>query len=385
MSDKLASESAAVRYLSIHYEGYFMGRIATDPDPTNEPLGRSGYTVAFQDEDALDQTVRLRSWRNSHNLRAPADQMDGKRFPEVRVTGVTLDSVPVESALVNAPVNLLGKPGLAGPVLESRNNLVGSDDTFAFVVNPFVLRVGEGDQTLIATAAVNPANREEKIWEVTDPAIYKERFPVATSAGGDEVNNATGVYDYYEYFRARREWLQTQIDGAVHEERLLGFVDTEPGTQTLGTDELSAALRGTETLGYRQRSPEVLAAIRAEGAKDASCSGAGSAVNQLGVDLKEARAKTQLHGQQCRTRLFQLESWGDRVISKMGAQVNWDHFASGDQKKSTLRLLEAGGRRWEFDFARRWRCQYWFGGWDGDLLLGFHRGQLSVPVLPVKT
>ena len=34
-------------YLYLHFEGYFQCRLATDPDPTREPRGVSGYTYAL--------------------------------------------------------------------------------------------------------------------------------------------------------------------------------------------------------------------------------------------------------------------------------------------------------------------------------------------------
>ena len=47
--------------LDINFEGYFMCRLATDPDPTNEERGMSGYTMAFANEDPLDQVIRLQA------------------------------------------------------------------------------------------------------------------------------------------------------------------------------------------------------------------------------------------------------------------------------------------------------------------------------------
>lgn len=46
------------KLLQIQFQGYFMCRIATDPDPTNEQRGVSGYTLALVQEDVLDQVIR---------------------------------------------------------------------------------------------------------------------------------------------------------------------------------------------------------------------------------------------------------------------------------------------------------------------------------------
>ena len=49
------------RLLTIGFEGYFMCRLATDPDPTNETRGMSGYTMALSTEQALDYVIRLQA------------------------------------------------------------------------------------------------------------------------------------------------------------------------------------------------------------------------------------------------------------------------------------------------------------------------------------
>ena len=62
-----------VKYLT-GFEGYFMCRLATDPDPNNEPRGRSGYTMALTTEDPLDQVIRLQPDDYvRRNLRRPAE------------------------------------------------------------------------------------------------------------------------------------------------------------------------------------------------------------------------------------------------------------------------------------------------------------------------
>jgi hypothetical protein len=47
------------RFLQLDFEGYFMNRLATDPDPTDDPYGTSGYTMAVGGEPILDQKIRL--------------------------------------------------------------------------------------------------------------------------------------------------------------------------------------------------------------------------------------------------------------------------------------------------------------------------------------
>ena len=45
--------------LTIHFEGYWQCRQATDPDPSRDKRGASGYTFAIGNENDLDEIIRL--------------------------------------------------------------------------------------------------------------------------------------------------------------------------------------------------------------------------------------------------------------------------------------------------------------------------------------
>lgn len=79
-----------------------------------------------------------------------------------------------------------------------------------------------------------------------------------------------------------------------------------------------------------------------------------------------------------RSRIYQLEHWGDRVISKIQTRLAWKHDINGPQQAEG----DLGGY---VDTSIPWQIKYWFGGWDGDLLLGYMRGTLSVPFKIVAT
>ena len=65
----------APHVLQVHFEGYFLCRLTTDPDPTDEPRGVSGYTMALVHEAPLDQVIRTQIEDKKflkENLREPA-------------------------------------------------------------------------------------------------------------------------------------------------------------------------------------------------------------------------------------------------------------------------------------------------------------------------
>lgn len=301
--------------LDINFDGYFMCRLATDPDPTNEERGMSGYTMALANEDPLDQVIRLQAspeWLK-RNARPPLLNMDisvGVSVKSALFNGVSYEGA---SNVIGAKVYLDGVDfPLPGPTFESRNSTVGSDDTFAFVVNPFNLRI-EQESTgvkLTATDYVDPNNPALALWQVNDPAIYSRRLPNCATIGDTEVEEALNVFDAYGYFRDRRRYLDKLIR------------DT-------------SAMRDNTT-------------------------------------SKPERDQLDAQIQSYKSRIYQLEFWGDRVINKIQTKVSWAYDINGPQQVEG----DLGGK---VDTTQPWKMSYWFGGWDGDLLLGYMRGTLGVP------
>jgi hypothetical protein len=312
------------RLLMIDFDGYFMCRLATDPDPTNEHRGLSGYTMALSTEDNLDYVIRLQASEEflKKNLRAPADDM--RLRIGVTVKSVSYDDQPwSDHPLLGASVRLKGRDEPApGPTFESRNNTTGSDDNFGFVIDPFRLFIESVDGLIRIEAEdhVDPVNKAKPIWEILDPAIYGRRLPKSTAANSLEVAEAINVFDTYGYFRDRRRYLKHQIDLREH---------------------------------------ELKRAIPAAGVTETE-------------EEETRREAIELEIQQFHSRLYQLEFWGDRVISKIGAQVKWAFDINGRQ-------CVTGDLRGTADTDQPWHVKFWFGGWDGDLLTGFFRGSLHIP------
>lgn len=295
---------AVLPTLDIGFQGYFTSRIATDPDPTNEDRGMSGYTMALPNEDRLDQVIRLQAdadyW--SRNMRKPLDEMPytiGVQVASVQIAG--RDFAPA-APLLGSLVYLDGRDNpLAGAVFESRNNTTGSDDTMAFVIDPFKLRIDGPAATITATDYLDPSDPARPLWAISDPNLYGRRLTRCVSANDQEVSEAIGVFDAYGYFRDRRRFLEQQI--------------------AAGGDAATI-----ETY---------------------------------------------------RSRLFQLETWGDRVISKINLRCDWQFDINGPQNVVARQPLGI-----QLVTTQPWRVSFWFGGWDGDLLVGYMRGLLRVPYVP---
>ena len=100
--------------LTIGFSGWFQCRLATDPDPYDEPRGVSGYVHAYAGEPDLDRIVHLQK---------PAFVRRLSPDIGVRVNAAAVDGVPIPgAALLGAEVELLGSPKFEG-----RNGVVAED------------------------------------------------------------------------------------------------------------------------------------------------------------------------------------------------------------------------------------------------------------------
>ncbi|HEX4964527.1 MAG TPA: hypothetical protein VF173_27170 [Thermoanaerobaculia bacterium] len=315
------------KLLEIQFQGYFMCRIATDPDPTNEQRGVSGYTLALVGEDPLDQVIRTQIDDPeflARNLRPPAREM-GIRVG-VDVNGVLFDGQPyfgpARDALVGARLYLEGtNPPFPGPTYDSRNNIVGSDDNMAFVVNPFQLALRKGpagDESLLIKAEdyLNPAKPEQKIWEIEDPETYARRLPINFSSSSVPAQSAIRAFDGAVYFQDRVKYLRKRIEDLERQ---------------------------------RAETPDP----------------------KVAADLE-----TRI--QELYTRIWQIDFWASRIETKLAFQLTYSFNVNGPQTV----IDRTGSLQGEIDSGQPWPVTFWFGSWDGDLLIGWMEGSLSVPFRP---
>jgi hypothetical protein len=295
--------------LEVHFEGYFLCRLTTDPDPTDEPRGVSGYTLALADENNLDNWIQLNPSADylQRNFREPGRSLaeQGKINLGVTVTTTTPgpDAFPEARALIGLPVNLLSDPIAGAPNFAGRNDIVGSDDTISFAIDPFILDISNPDGSVKINRQDLLPNGNAPIWQLP-PDAYQDRVGHLdnsqdnNSPGPLAVLEAIGVYDFYGYFRDRSRWLEAQI------------------ARTQDPDEI----------------------------------------------------------QKYKTRLNAIDFFGDRIRSRLGLKCNWS-FKIGGGSVGTVVGLDG------IDTTTPWPVTFWMGGFDGDLMIGYMRGTLSLPML----
>lgn len=179
--------------IELRFSGWFLCRLATDPDPYDEPRGVSGYVHAYVGEPDLD---RLIFFQNPPFTRPLGPQV-GVAADEVRVNGDLVADHP----LVGARVNLLN-----GPKFEGRNGVIADDGLEP--VYPFVLEVTKGRFSLVR--AINPQ----------DPGYpYPELYAAGVEDASEDVREATGITDLMALWSERANTLRENLKKLGEPER----------------------------------------------------------------------------------------------------------------------------------------------------------------------
>ena len=200
--------------IELRFSGWFQCRLATDPDPYDEPRGVSGYVHAYVGEPDLDRIV---SFQPPAFVRPLGPQLG------VMVDRVHRDGLPVgDHPLLGARVDLLGSPKFEG-----RNGVV-ADDGFE-PVYPFELEIAKEEFRLVRSIAP------------TDPEYpYPEYFAGGVEGAPDEIREATGIPSLVPVWQQRRDSLQASVVSLPEPQQTgtrerLGFLDSQLSAPGGGT------------------------------------------------------------------------------------------------------------------------------------------------------
>jgi hypothetical protein len=192
--------------LVLQFEGWAQIRQPTDPDPSDEPRGASGYTFAFGDEPDLDGIVRFQAAAGT--VRSHGWPINVAVSRATHVVGTTATDLP---ALVGATLDLLDSPRL-----ENRNWTLTPAGYEPIV--PFHLLIDA--PTLPLTIRRDAQFTDEKGAPITEP-IWKIPVSVLESQGANgfefepaTVGEATGIWDSLAVAVERRAALQVDLDAA---------------------------------------------------------------------------------------------------------------------------------------------------------------------------
>lgn len=179
--------------IELRFRGWFQCRLATDPDPYDEPRGVSGYVLAYAGEPDLDRVLSFQQPRFS---RTPGRQV-GVFVDAVVDSGVVIEDHP----LIGATVDLLGHPKFEG-----RNGVI-ADDGFE-PIYPF--RMAIENDGFHAVRAVVPS----------DPSFpYGDLFAGGVEIGVNEVPDATGENGLATTWTSRLTALEQELASAPEPQR----------------------------------------------------------------------------------------------------------------------------------------------------------------------
>ena len=178
--------------IDLVFQGWFQCRLATDPDPYDEPRGVSGYVHAYAGEPDLDRVLRLQA---PPFVRAHGPPV-GVRVHRVWRDGQEEDEHPLEGASVEL---------VEEPKFEGRNGVI-ADDGFE-PIWPFALRVVQGRFTL--ARRVVPADPDHP---------FEGLLAGGVEAAPAEIREATGIGDLAAVWADRVSRLQQDAETAAEPE-----------------------------------------------------------------------------------------------------------------------------------------------------------------------
>jgi len=183
--------------LIISFAGWCMLRLATDPDPSDEPRGVSGYTFAFAGEPDLARIIRFRP--------DPAVPVRSGSPPlGVTVTLATRSDTGASiDALLGATVELAG-----APVLENRQwtlTLPGFEP-----IVPFRPRIVAPELQIARDAPLNPAHPTQPVWQAPQ-SVLAAQGAAGLAYEPQTIGHATGMWDSLAVVTGRRAMLKQEL------------------------------------------------------------------------------------------------------------------------------------------------------------------------------
>ena len=180
--------------LYLSFEGYFQMRMATDPDPSDEPRGVSGYTFALAGEPDFDFLLHLQPDEEGVVERRFGVSKDAAG-PRVGVTvrrAAWFDEVML--VYKEAPEYLDARVSFVKAQLVERNGIIIRNDFFA--IDPLRVQVRKKRGTLVLDREdfLDPNNPSLPIAQATSDMLLR-RQPQGFASNCVEVAKATGLPD----------------------------------------------------------------------------------------------------------------------------------------------------------------------------------------------
>jgi len=192
--------------VTLRFEGFVQVRLATDPDPCDEPRGVSGWTHAVAGEPDLDRVLVLQD-DSSRRVRRSHGPKVGVAVTKVAVDGADQAGHP----LIGSRVSLLDEPRFEG-----RNWIIETDGREP--IDPIHLQISRAGFRLRGKDVIEDEAGTRVAFYRATPAQLKRRIP--TAEGGPpaaaELFAALGIPDAdpSAWRRRRRTALEADLADA---------------------------------------------------------------------------------------------------------------------------------------------------------------------------
>lgn len=343
--------------LELLFEGYWQCRLATDPDPSDEQRGVSGFTYSIAGETLLEPSIwtQAKDIEAAYGKKAPeyidtsdeSSQLNIKNIREASTDyanynekgiGIYIKEVrqngTIQKALTErlkgALVRFEGNPNIPdykwrGPIFEGRNQIVSDGDPDRFTLTPFVFSIADQNTDALLLRRFDPLSMEQPyahLHELFPNDVLLRRLPIQRFAMSIELLAEIGVKpdQLPNYFVNRAQWLAAKV------------------TEAEAADKFALAE------AYRAR----LYAI------DFFTQATGPTVSE------------------------------NRLLSRISLRQLYHHTIRGTEAMQPTPFTDnTAFAPYQIDNSKEWNILYYLGAYDGDLMSGWCTGKLELPLLNV--
>ena len=184
----------------IKFSGWFQCRLATAPDPTDEPRGVSGYAHALPNEPDFDRIIRLQP---EDTIQRSHCQSIGVKVTNIWINGNRKDNHPLLAALVDF---------LDYPKFEGRNDILTKEGEEAIV--PINIQIKK-DCFLIQRKFDDNMNFPPS--NLDDVEKFNNMKATGVHLHPGIIQERTGIFDLYLVWQDRKSQLEADLQTATNE------------------------------------------------------------------------------------------------------------------------------------------------------------------------
>lgn len=207
----MKSNNTLTRNIILHFSGWAQGRIPTDPDPSFEPRGVSGYTFALPGEPDLDRVIYFQEKKGvvhrSHCPQVGVFVTGGMDFT-TRGSGGNVEFVSKKPVTKNHPL-FNASVDLPDNCIFSSENSTIIYNGFG-VMNPFILSIEGKGMSFRRRFYANPAKPQNDIekYNISELNTFMLNTVFMDSV---EAIYTGGVYDRTAYRNERKNLLMADL------------------------------------------------------------------------------------------------------------------------------------------------------------------------------